>query len=510
MKNTLLLLSILLFGSPLWSAVYEVGPGHLNSLGDVPWLNLNPGDSVKIHAREEPYREKIGIRSRGTEQNPIVIMGIPDGLGNNPHITGQDATTATHFNGFFSARWDEFLGPIVIKPGSGDPWGHKPGHIHIKNLKISGGSPLNTYTNTAGETVNYSNGAAAIWAVLVENFIVENCEITENGNGLFVLSKGSEEETSRNVVFRNNTFWENGNIGRDREHNIYTQVAGMVIENNTIRRLTHGAIGSSVKDRSSGTVIRHNYIESSARLLDLVEPEDSYVVLTSEPDFLETWVYGNVFINDCRLDPHSTNLIHFGGDTGVDQIMRRGVLHYYHNSLHNIADQSDAWYLRIFDVTPGGGQIQSANNIIWNDGNADFYLMNQGGDFHSLGGDWITENWVEGRSGFDGTISFQNAFFEGNQPGLDTLSFSPLLASVLIGNAIELPDSILQKYPDIHEAADGEADIGAKEFQSTPSYILNRRGATLKKFDRTYFNIIGQNRSKESGFYFRRTNFPNQ
>jgi hypothetical protein len=41
------------------AATYEVGPGRtFANIGDVPWAGLQPGDTVLIHWRETPYREK--------------------------------------------------------------------------------------------------------------------------------------------------------------------------------------------------------------------------------------------------------------------------------------------------------------------------------------------------------------------------------------------------------------------------------------------------------------------
>ena len=45
---------------------YEVGPGKaLDSLGKVPWETLAAGDTVRIHWRAEPYREKFFLRGQG-------------------------------------------------------------------------------------------------------------------------------------------------------------------------------------------------------------------------------------------------------------------------------------------------------------------------------------------------------------------------------------------------------------------------------------------------------------
>ncbi|HET8985283.1 MAG TPA: hypothetical protein VFN03_05945, partial [Trueperaceae bacterium] len=53
-------------------AVYEVGPGlEYTSIGAVPWEDVGAGDTVRIHWRQEPYREKILISGQGTSDLPI-------------------------------------------------------------------------------------------------------------------------------------------------------------------------------------------------------------------------------------------------------------------------------------------------------------------------------------------------------------------------------------------------------------------------------------------------------
>jgi len=71
---------------------YPVGPGQkYPSISDVPWDKLGPGDTVRIHYRETPYREKIVIRTDGTEQNPIRVCGVAGPNGERPILDGDGA-----------------------------------------------------------------------------------------------------------------------------------------------------------------------------------------------------------------------------------------------------------------------------------------------------------------------------------------------------------------------------------------------------------------------------------
>jgi len=62
------------------ATVYDVGPGQpLANVGDVPWESLAAGDTVQIHWRATPYREKWVISRAGTAAQPITVRGIADG-----------------------------------------------------------------------------------------------------------------------------------------------------------------------------------------------------------------------------------------------------------------------------------------------------------------------------------------------------------------------------------------------------------------------------------------------
>ncbi|MEK7390942.1 MAG: polysaccharide-degrading enzyme, partial [Fibrobacterota bacterium] len=58
------------------AAHYEIGPGRaFTRIADVPIASLKPGDTVTIHSRPEPYREKFVLSAQGTKDAPIVIRG---------------------------------------------------------------------------------------------------------------------------------------------------------------------------------------------------------------------------------------------------------------------------------------------------------------------------------------------------------------------------------------------------------------------------------------------------
>src|SRR5262245_58752069 len=92
------------------AAVYDVGPGQpYASIGAVPLATLLPGDTVRIHYRSTPYKEKWVICRQGTAAQPITFTGVPGPNGELPIIEGIGATTAPGLN-----YWREGRGVVRI------------------------------------------------------------------------------------------------------------------------------------------------------------------------------------------------------------------------------------------------------------------------------------------------------------------------------------------------------------------------------------------------------------
>jgi len=460
------------------SIEYNIGPTqNLSSLDEVPWLSLQAGDVVNIHYRLQPYRTKIGLSGRGTKQSPIIIRGIKGPDGELPVISGKNATTPINLNGFFNKKYDEGLAVILIKRGS-QKYGYKPGFITIENLKIVGAYNGYTFKNRNGQSTHYFDSAGAIWAVLVENLVVRGCEITDNGNGIFVLSKGGPADISRNILIENNRIYGNGTPGSFRQHNIYTQAGNVTFQYNWIGKLRPGALGSTLKDRSAGTTIRYNKIDSAARALDLVDPEDGYMVLTKEPNFHDTYVYGNLILNDTTDKAHawSSNMIHYGGDTGVLKIYRKGTLHFYNNTVVIKSYLVKAYRMRIFDLSTNEETVELKNNIIFRQGNSNLLLLNTAGVANLKGVNWISKGWKNGRQNyFSGTVNLSdNGVISSDKHcfvDLEGQNFNLDQSSVCVDAGINLAaDGIFldKKYKDIATFVDrkvrGRAiDLGAFE-----------------------------------------------
>src|SRR5688572_12587881 len=107
---TRMLLTLIAGTQLLSGGTFEVGPGRAyTSIGAVPWESLQAGDTVRIHWRATPYREKWVIARQGTAALPIVVQGVAGSNGALPVISGDGATTRSALN-----YWNENRGVIKI------------------------------------------------------------------------------------------------------------------------------------------------------------------------------------------------------------------------------------------------------------------------------------------------------------------------------------------------------------------------------------------------------------
>lgn len=397
---------------------YNVGPNQkYHELTEVPWLSLGPGDVVNIYQRAEPYRTKIGIRAQGRGDAPVVINGVTDAACNRPVISGENAVTARDAaqRSFFNKQYSEMLGVFLLYKHPDDPWGYRPQHLQFRNLKITGASKNNSYTAQDGSKARYDGAAAAIYAVVVDDLLIENCEITGNGNGIFINSK-EDAQASSGVTLRANRIHANGNVGSWFEHNLYVQAARVLYEGNYIGQLIPGARGSSLKDRSSATVVRYNHIVAAARALDLVEIEGGVKPVMDDPYYPHAWVYGNLIDDDWKLPGRgSVKLIHWGGDNDP-RYFRTGTLHFYNNTVRINADKLDFWYVSLFDQPSETQKVALHANIFESRGSSDLRLGTDAGTIELADTNWISGGWSEG-----GSVKLKRSgkLIEGRSAGLD-------------------------------------------------------------------------------------------
>lgn len=305
------------------AATYEVGPGKkLSALGEVPWESLQPGDTVLIHARAEPYREKFVICRAGQRDAPITVRGVPDADGKLPALDGDGATTRANLNFWGDSR------SVIKIGGANNPPDTMPSYIVIENLDVRDARPPFTFVDASGKTQPYRKNASAIFIEKGEHITIRGCRLHDCGNGLFVSS--SDERAARDIFVAGNSIFGNGNERSGQEHNVYTAAIGIIFEANHFGPLRTNCLGNNLKDRSAGLVVRGNWIEGGNKELDLVDAEDS-ALIRADARYHEALVTDNIFVK-LKSDGHP-QLVHYGGDSDKPANYRKGTLHFSHNTI---------------------------------------------------------------------------------------------------------------------------------------------------------------------------------
>ncbi len=431
------------------AADYEVGegPGMLTTISDVPWESLSPGDRVLIHWRAAPYKEKWVICRRGTAGAPIVIRGVPGPGGALPVIDGRDAVTREELN-----YWNGSRGVVKIG-GANIPADTLPAYIVVENLDIRSGRPPYFFTNDSGGSEDYDNNAAAIYVEKAEHLVIRNCILHDSGNGLFI---GANDGDTQDILIEHNWIYDNGIEGSIFEHNTYTAAIGITYQFNRMGRLRQDCGGNNLKDRSAGLVVRYNWIEDGNRQLDLVDAEDSSV-LVNHPAYHETFVYGNVLIESDGEG--NSQILHYGGDSGTTADYRKGTLYFHNNTV--ISTRSGNTTLMRLSTNDEHADIR--NNILFTTADGSRLAMVDESGVVDLRTNWIMDGWVDSHSGLSGTLTDHGNNLTGTDPGFTDFAgqdFTPVPGSAC-------------------EDAGGPLDAAVVSFHSPVNqYLRHRRAST--------------------------------
>jgi hypothetical protein len=421
----------LLFCGAAAAATYEVGPGKpLAGIREVPWHELQAGDTVLIYWSPEPYREKWVICRQGTADAPITVRGVANDEGVLPVIAAADATTPAPLN-----YWNEERSLLKIG-GANTPSDLTPRWITVENLDLRGATPGRAFTGDDGSARIYSANAAAVFIEKGEHITIRHCTLSDSGNGLFVSS------AARDVLIDANWIHSNGNVGSQYEHNSYTEALGIVFQFNHYGPLREGALGNNLKDRSAGLVVRYNWIESGNRQLDLVDAGDA--ALYGDPAYRESFVYGNILVEPAGAG--NRQIVHYGGDSGTTSRYRKGTLWFYHNTV--ISTRTDRTTL--FRLSTNDEGCYAWNNVIYTTLPGDTLAL-----LDQSGGLWFERNalkagWVAGFFGVDMQISGLTALLETDSPDfVDFVAqdYRPAALSPLVGAQIGLPEDVQARHP---------------------------------------------------------------
>lgn len=448
-----------------FAAIYEVKPGTpMDTIAEVPWATLQPGDTVLIHWRATPYKEKWVICRQGTAALPITVRGVAGPNGELPVIDGNGAVTPLNLNFPSEQRG-------VIKIGSANvPADTMPKYIVIENLEIRSAHPDYQFSDDGGNTQTYSSAASSIYVEKGENITVRNCRMHDSANGFFVAS--SDDTVSRNILVEGNYVFGNGISGSAFQHNNYTAAIGITFQYNRFGPLRSGSVGNALKDRSAGTVIRYNWIESGNRQLDLVDGEDS-VQIRNAPEYRKTLVYGNLLIEPDGAG--NSQITHYGGDSGTIANYRKGTLYFYNNTIVS----TRAGNTTLFRLSSNEENCDARNNIFYNTAAGSNLAMMDDTGVISISHNWMKTGWRTSHGTPTGTLSNDGTSVLGPSPGFVSEAgqdFKLLSASAAVNTGTALhpvvasTDNVVRQYTK-HQMSEsrpvsGVFDIGAYEFSS--------------------------------------------
>ena len=448
--------------APVHASVYEVGPGQaLAAIGEVPWATLAAGDLVRIHWRPAPYREKWVIDRVGAPGAPIVVQGVLGPGGERPVVSGDGAATPAPLD-----FWGEERGVIKVG-GSNVPDDALPAWILIENLEVRSGHPDYGFTDDHGLPQAYAENAAAIYVEKAQHLTIRNCVLTDSGNGLFI---GAFDGDTQAISVVGNDIHGNGIVGGIYEHNNYSAARGIVFEGNHFGPLRAGADGNNLKDRSAGLTVRYNWIDGGNRELDLVDAEDS-PVLVGDPGYGQDFVYGNVLIEPDGAG--NSQIAHYGGDSGNQAIYRKGPLQFFNNTV--VSTRSGNTTLLRLSSSDVAADV--FNNILYVAGSGGLLAMLDADGMLTLRHNWLKPGWVASHGVLTGAIDDDGTDVEGSAPGFVDESdqdFHLLAGSAAIDAAEDPPVSafpILEYWK--HQRTTprpgvGPLDIGAYEYCPQP------------------------------------------
>ena len=327
-----------------------VGPGgNYAELHEVPWQTLAGGTTVMVLPRADAYRSFVRLCT-----NDVTLRGVRDSAGNRPRLEADGA-----FLGRSGLSDHQSPFGLVQVFRRDDDWRSFPTGVRIEGLRISGaGAPGSK--SAAG--LPFDPGAAGVRIERGHNIVLRDCEITDNGNGVFSRSYNDPAFEWTGITIVEGCYIHGNNRARTPGvHNMYMQDGlGTIVQACRIEN----AGGSGIKCRSSWFTGRYNYIAGNKDMaIDLVEPEDhaATVVLPMDPDL----VYGNLISCDAYREaqsiPLNFGMDHFGIIQGL-RLVQRASCDFAYNTVRLVARER-LWSAAFLRPSTVQQQVLFANNL---------------------------------------------------------------------------------------------------------------------------------------------------
>jgi len=348
---------------------YQVGEegGQLRTLADVPWEELAPGDTVRIFHRSEPYRGKIFISTAGTADRQVRVCGVKSEAGERPIIDGDgaEARPAPKTGSLYTAaesdnNIQETRSIVMVdRLSTQDYESSIPAYIQIDGLEIRGATPEHSFTNSLGGKQSYESFGACIWLQRGHHVILADNVIHDCSQAVFSHSAddGFESGVTRDLRLTGNYLYDAGEVGSDKLHTTYLETLGVIYEFNHYGPQRTGAVGNAIKDRSVGAIVRFNRIEGGAHAIDLVDAEDYPEAALADPAYSTTYVYGNQISRSAE----DGSMLHYGGDSYMEDIYRKGTVYFFSNTVYVSGGTSGTTYL--FQLSTTDEHAEVWNNV---------------------------------------------------------------------------------------------------------------------------------------------------
>lgn len=286
--------------------IYEVGNGGVNTINALPWQTIGAGDTVRIHARPEPYRELMFIGNSGRPGAPIIVEGVADTFGKLPVISADRAVMSK------SQDWWNADRGLCRVSGSSTPANKFVTDLIIRNLRFVdarfGGQVLR---EDGSPHFRYIENMAAIQVEKGERLLFENVEVDNSGCGFFI-GTAHGFPPSRDITFRNCRQTNMGYSGNGQVHGNYTEAVNVIYDRCYIGMVPDG--GAAIKSRDAGLTVVRSTINGGNYCIDCVNTNLGKALVDADPSFGWTnLIEDNIIIKRNRSQQET--VFHFGRDT---------------------------------------------------------------------------------------------------------------------------------------------------------------------------------------------------